>query len=160
VNALDILHYGHVEVQRAFDGLDVADWEQPGVTTRWSPRDVLAHLASFELLLEDVLCSALGRKPTHTLDAFREDSRTFNDAQVLARKGRTPPVLLDEYNSAHERVMALANELGAERLRAVGTIPWYGPDYALDDFIVYANYAHKREHCGEVRQFRLRVKAR
>jgi hypothetical protein len=56
--------------------------------------------------------------------------------------------------------MALADELGAERLRQPGTMPWYGPDYLLDDLIVHANYAHKREHCGEVRQFLLRSTAR
>ena len=158
MNALDILHYGHVEVQRAFDGLDAADWERPGVTTRWSPRDVLAHLASYERLIEDVLSAALGRTPTPTLDAMRADHAAFNDAQVLARQGRTPQSIREEYDAAHEHVMTLATELGPDRLCAVGTIPWYGPDYALDDFIVYANYAHKREHCGEVRQFRLRAR--
>ena len=28
----------------------------------------------------------------------------------------------------------------------VGTIPWYGPDYSLDDLLVYQMYGHKREH--------------
>src|SRR5262249_16604700 len=110
-------------------------------------------------LLEDVLMSVLGRTPTHTLDAYREDGRNFGEAQVAARRGRSPQALLDEYAAANGRVMALATELGAERLRAVGTIPWYGPGYSVDVFIVYANYAHKREHLGQLRQFRLRAHA-
>ena len=78
---------------------------------------------------------------------------------MLARKGRAPQQILDEYTSAHERTVALAKELGADRLREVGTIPWYGPKYSIDDFIVYANYAHKREHLGQLKQFRLRTRA-
>jgi len=40
-------------------------------------------------------------------------------------------------------------------LREVGTIRWYGPTYALDDLIVYVNYAHKREHCAQMRRWRM-----
>jgi len=67
---------------------------------------------------------------------------------------------MDEYTQAHPRVMTLVEELGPERLRAVGTIPWYGADYWLGDFIVYAIYGHEREYCGQVRQFKLRIAAR
>ena len=24
--------------------------------------------------------------------------------------------------------------------------PWYGPEYSLDDLVVYTMYGHKREH--------------
>jgi hypothetical protein len=35
-----------------------------------------------------------------------------------------------------------------------GTLPWYGPEYALDDFIVYSYYGHKREHSAQINVFR------
>ena len=158
MDALDILHYGDVEVQRGFDGLTAEQWHRVGVTTGWSPRDLLAHLASYELLLGDVLQTiAGGDAATPTLDAMRSDRAHFNDAQVAQRSGRAPEEILREYDAAHARVMQLAQALGAERLRTPGTIPWYGERYALDDFIVYANYAHKREHCGQMKQFRQRA---
>jgi len=156
VNALDVMRYGHDEVLRGFDGLSAGDWARPGVTTRWSPKDTLAHLTSFELLLEDALKSVLGRGPTPLLDGYRADYAGFGDAQVAARAGRTPEAVMREYTEAHERVMRLANELGPERLREPGTIPWYGPGYSLDDLVVYINYAHKREHCGQLKVFRKR----
>ena len=34
----------------------------------------------------------------------------------------------------------------AETWRQIGAIPWYGPEYSLDDFVVYNIYGHKREH--------------
>ena len=36
--------------------------------------------------------------------------------------------------------------LGNAPRREVGTIPWYGPQYSLDDMLVYTMYGHKREH--------------
>lgn len=154
MNAIDILHYGHHEVLKGYEGLADGDWDRPGVTTHWSPRELLAHLASYELLLEDVLKSVLGRSPTRTLDAMRTDRMGFNETHVAARRSHSREAILREYTAAHERVVELARQLGPERLREPGTIPWYGEHYALDDFIVYANYAHKREHAAQIRTFR------
>ncbi len=156
MDALDILHYGDLEVRRGFEGLAPATWAAVGVTSRWSPRDLLAHLASYELLLADVLASVAGERPTPTLDAMQADHARFNDAQVAARAAQSPEALLSEYAEAHERAVALAKRLGPERLRERGTIPWYGEHYALDDFIVYASYGHKREHVAQLKQFRAR----
>ena len=47
---------------------------------------------------------------------------------------------------AHERVMRRAAAIAPETWREVGTIPWYGPQYSLDDLVVYQMYGHKREH--------------
>ena len=154
MNAVEILQYGHGEVVNAIDALD--DWTTPGVTSQWSARDVLAHLASYERFLEEAMLEVLGRGPTPTLDAMRADWKGFNAAQVASRRDASPDAVRREYDEAHARVMALAAELGPERLREPGTIPWYGGGYSLDDLIVYANYAHKREHGAQLRAFRLR----
>jgi hypothetical protein len=153
MNARDVVHYGHQTVLKAVDGVQGDDWTRVGVTSHWSTQDVIAHLASFEQLLEDALKSVLGRVPTPMLDAMGRDPRGFNDAEVDRRRGCAAAEVLGEYAATHERVMSLIEELGPDRLRQPGTIPWYGPDYSLDDFIVYTNYAHKREHCAQIRMF-------
>lgn len=154
MNALEILQYGHGEVIKATEGLD--DWTSPGVTSQWSAKDVMGHLASYERFLEEALLEVLGRGPTPTLDAMRSDWRGFNATQVASRRDAAPDAVRREYDEAHARVMALATELGPERLREPGTIPWYGKGYSLDDLIVYTNYAHKREHGAQLRAFRLK----
>jgi mycothiol maleylpyruvate isomerase-like protein len=154
VNALDILKYGHREIVSGLEGLD--DWDSAGVTSRWSVKDLVAHLASYERFVEEAMLEVLGRGPTPVLDAMRADPRGFNDAQVGARRAHGTDVVRREYEEAHARLLALADELGPERLRREGTIPWYGLRYSLDDLIVYANYAHKREHGAQLRAFRLR----
>lgn len=154
MNAVDILHYGQQHVLDALQDFD--DWETPGVTSRWTAHEWLAHLASYERFMEEALSEVLGRGSGPTLDAMRADSKGFNDAQIAARHGRSVDEIRRELEEAHARVEALAKELGPERLSAPGTIPWYGPSYSLDDLIVYANYAHKREHAAQLRAFKAR----
>ncbi len=157
MNAVEVLKHGHRTVLEAVDGLAEADALKPGVGTVWSTKEIIAHLGSFELLLEDVLKTIAGGGPTPTLDAKREKGERFNESEVAQRRGETYQYVLDEYTRAHERVMSYIQEIPAETLRKEGTIPWYGPAYSLDDFIVYANYAHKREHSGQIRVFRRRL---
>ena len=38
--------------------------------------------------------------------------------------------------------------------RQNGTLPWYGAEYSLDDFIVYTFYGHKREHTAQINVFK------
>ena len=43
-------------------------------------------------------------------------------------------------------IMGSPSYIAPEVWREVGTIPWYGPEYSLDDLVVYQMYGHKREH--------------
>jgi Mycothiol maleylpyruvate isomerase N-terminal domain len=156
MNARDVLRYGHLTVLGTLEGLNVAHADTPGVCGVWSVKDIVAHLASFELMLEDVLKSMSGERVTPTLDAYRGESRQFNDTQVARRKGKSYVDVVAEYTLAHGRVAALAGEMPQDLFPHVNTIPWYGPEYSLDDFIVYTNYAHKREHCAQIKVFRKR----
>jgi hypothetical protein len=50
--------------------------------------------------------------------------------------------------------MGLITGISAEMRQRPGTLPWYGMEYALDDFIVYQYYGHKREHMAQVNVFK------
>ena len=65
--------------------------------------------------------------------------------------------VLGAYNDAHAQVMSMVTQLPSETLRQPGTLPWYGEVYALDDFLVYAYYGHKREHSAQIAAFRDRL---
>jgi hypothetical protein len=157
MHTLDVLKYGHATVLKAVDGIVDGDWETQGVVGSWSSKDVIAHLASFELVLVEVLRSLLDdTQPTPTLDKFRS-LKTFNDDEVAARKHKRAAEVLAEYEAAHAEVMALAARLPAETFRRAGTLPWYGAEYDLDDFIVYTFYGHKREHSAQAKLFRKRL---
>jgi hypothetical protein len=155
MNALDVLKYGHLTVLQTINNLPHTDWDTDGVCGVWSVKDIMAHLASFECLLVDILGTFAGRSSTPYLDRYLEAGPLeFNDSQVALRKEKTAGETLAEYNDQQAQTMKLAAQISAETWRQAGTLPWYGPEYALDDFIVYSYYGHKREHCAQINVFR------
>jgi len=154
MNAVDILKYGQQTVLQTLEGFPEAAVETAGACGAWSVKDIIAHLASYEQVLVDVLSTFSGKHPTPYLNKFTEPGGQFNDTEVGIRKGRTMREVLDEFNDAHAQVMSLATQIRPETFRQSGTLPWYGMEYALDDFIVYVFYGHKREHSAQIAAFR------
>jgi ketosteroid isomerase-like protein len=161
MNAVDILKYGQQTVLQTLEEFPEAAVEKPGACGVWSVKDIIAHLASYEEVLVDVLATFGSLQPTPYLNKFTEPGDQFNDTEVGLRKGRTMPEVLAEFKDAHAQVMSLATQISPELLRQAGTLPWYGMEYALDDFIVYTFYGHKREHSAQIAAFgdRLRREA-
>jgi hypothetical protein len=158
MNVLDVLKYGHLTVLRALDGLPHSDWETTGVVGFWSVKNIVAHLASFEILLEEVFCSLLEGKEMPTVGRWTADPEQFNTDEVGQRKGMSSGETLEEYQQNYQRVRELAKRLPAESYRQTGILPWYGAEYDLDDFIAYTFYGHKREHSAQIAVFRDQIK--
>jgi hypothetical protein len=155
MNALDILKYGHQTVLQALNNLPKTDWDTGGVCGVWPVKDIMAHLASFECLLVDILGTFLDQPSTPYLDRYLEAGpMVFNDTEVARRKEKTVAETLAEYNDTQAKTMTLAAQIPVETWRQAGTLSWYGPEYALDDFIVYSYYGHKREHSAQIAVFR------
>jgi uncharacterized damage-inducible protein DinB len=156
MNAMDVLKYGNRTVLLSVEGLAEEDWLTPGVCGVWSVKDIIAHLASFEHLLVDVLDSILHNADTPHLDQWLT-SEAFNDEQVAARSAKSVAEVLDEYTETHARNMELIAQVPEETLRQAGILPRYGREYDLEDFIVYSFYGHKREHTAQIDVFRDRI---
>jgi len=154
MNAFDILKYGHGTVLQSIEGLPESAWEAPGACGVWSIKDIIAHLASYEHVLVDVLTTFVSSSPTPYLSKFTDPGGNFNDPEVAARKGKSVKEVLGEFQDTHAQVMSLAARIPVETFRQTGTLPWYGSEYALDDFIVYTQYGHKREHSAQIAAFR------
>jgi ketosteroid isomerase-like protein len=161
MNAVAILKYGQQTVLQTLEEFPEAAVEKPGACGVWSVKDIIAHLASYEEVLVDVLATFGSLQPTPNLNKFTEPGGQFNDTEVGLREGRTMPEVLAEFIDAHAQVMSLATQISSERFRQTGTLPWYGMEYALDDFLVYTFYGHKREHSAQIAAFgdRLRREA-
>lgn len=150
MNASNIVKYGQLTMMGALDAVPNDEWLSPGVCGRWSVKHVVAHLASYEAAIGDVLVSLTSDDPTPTLDRFRTRGAAFNDEEVDARAALTVGETLAELTREHERVTALVGRLSSEELRQPGTLPWYGNAYSVDDLLVYMSYGHKREHAAQV----------
>jgi len=117
-------------------------------------KDIIAHLASYEQVLIDILTTVAGGGSTPVLNSYLELGGQFNDLEVNRRKAKTFREVLAEFNDVHIQVMSLLVTIPAETLRQTGTLPWYGVEYALDDVLVYMYYGHKREHSAQIAAFR------
>lgn len=155
MNAHDILKYGDSFVMRNLEGLPLEHWQTDGVCGWWGVKEIMAHLASFEHVLGEVLRGFLEGGATPYLDRMGAiGPGAWNDAMIAERQGLSPAETLAEYQQAQTGNLRLIVRLPAETLRQPGTLPWYGAEYALDDYIVYQFYGHKREHMAQVNVFR------
>jgi hypothetical protein len=143
MNALDVLMYGQRTVRATIDRYGVEDWERIALGV-WTAKDLLGHLGAFEVRFADQLATFAGAEPES--DLMSVDPGTFNDDQAAVRRDWPIDRVRAEFLDAHERAMRHARAIAPEVWREVGTIPWYGPEYSLDDLVVYQMYGHKREH--------------
>ena len=143
MNTVDVLMYGQRTIRATIDRYEPDDWGRIALGV-WTAKDLLGHLGAFEVRFADVLATFVGA-PVES-DLMAADPRTFNDDQAAVRKDWPLDRVLAEFLEAHERAMRHARAISPETWREVGTIPWYGPEYSLDDLVVYTMYGHKREH--------------
>jgi hypothetical protein len=157
MNADDVFRYGHLTVLGAVDGFPAAHWQTPGACGMWSAKDVVAHLASYELATADAFAGILGEEPSETLGLLLSRGEAFNDAQVEQRRGQTAEETIAEYTQAHERAAEMLTRIPLEQRRQVGILSWYGAEYDLEDLITYMSYGHKREHSAQITECQSRL---
>lgn len=153
MHATDILFHGHRSLMRSVQNIEGEQWHQAGVCGVWSAKDVLAHMASYELMLGEVIGSFMGLKDSPTLDRYRSGAGG-NDAEVEDRQSLSPSEVLEEYETARALVDQRARQLDPAALGRTGSLPWYGDKYDLEDYIVYVGYGHKREHAAQLNVFK------
>jgi DinB family protein len=143
MNTLDVLMYGQRTVRSTIDRYGPDDWARIALGV-WTAKDLLGHLGAFEVRFADQLAPFVDEAPES--DLASADPRTFNDDQAAVRMHWPIDQIKAELLGAHDRVMGHAKRISPEVWREVGTIPWYGAEYSLNDLVVYQMYGHKREH--------------
>ena len=143
MNAVDVLMYGQRTVLATLGRYQPEDWDRIALGV-WTSKDLLGHLGAFEVRFADILATFVDAPLAS--DLLAANPVTFNDDQATIRKDWPIEQVTHEFLDAHDRVMAHAKAITPERWREVGTIPWYGAEYSLDDLAVYQMYGHKREH--------------
>lgn len=154
MNSMDVLRYGHQTVVRTLDGLVDPDWLVPGACGVWSVKDIIAHLASYEVVLGEVLESLISGVPTPTLDRLVTDNEHFNTVEVSARRSLSVQDAWADYESGFRQAIGLLAEVPVVLRRRNGALPWYGMEYDLEDYLVYTFYGHKREHTAQIAFYR------
>ncbi len=156
MNATELLEKSNLLVIQTVDDLPETAWDIPGACGNWSVKDIIAHLASYEHIIVDVLSIFQKEQPTPYILQFLHQLDQFNKVEVEARKYETAQHVLDEYQDAQIEATSLLMQIPDEKVQERGTMPWYGEDCCLADFINRI-YDHTREHCAQIARFRQRL---
>jgi uncharacterized protein (TIGR03083 family) len=156
MNTSEILEQSHIVVMQAVDDLSEDEWDVPGVCGEWSVKDIIAHLASYERLLLDVIRAFQGGEVTPFVRNFLANGQVFNEEMVEARKYETAQRVLDEYEDAQVQTTSALATIPEEKTREGGTIPWFASDRCLAD-VVNMLCTHGQEHSNQIIHFRQRV---
>lgn len=152
MNAPEVLKYGNSWFLETLQGIPEGKLEEVGVAGTWSVKDILSHITSYEIILINTLREFI-QNGKSVINPIKDDQK-FNDNEVSKRKNKDFNEILSEYNKAHEDIMALIFKITPQKCLEKGTLVWYGKEYSLDDYLVYAYYGHKREHGAQIALFR------
>jgi hypothetical protein len=156
MNSSTILHDAYKTLIGAACAIPLAQWQRDGVCGYWSVKDIVAHMASYEQVTVEVLTGFLRSAASPLVDLLAADGEHFNLGQVDARRHLSAQAILDEYAAAHATAQLLLDQIPPEMRQQNGTMPWYGNDYDLDDYLAYM-YGHAREHAAQIDLFRTQV---
>ncbi len=144
MNALDVIFYADRTMRRAIDALEPEDWSIV-IAGTWTSLDVLGHVSVVHDRTAAAIAATAAGAPLEG-DPLEADEDDFNLAQAALRHGRPLDQFRAEYDAAHASLRAAAESVPSDLWAQPGTIPWYGPEYSLDDLVVYRIYGHVREH--------------
>ena len=150
----DIIKYGNGEIVKATSQLPHEHWDLPNACGTWSVKNIVAHLAAYELLLIDSLSTLVdANATTPTLNDLLRLGDAWNDDEVDKRKHLTPVDTYLDYTNNFQQSQEILQRLPAELATKSGALAWYGEAYDIEDFLVYAFYGHKREHSAQIHAF-------
>lgn len=118
---------------------------EAGVTRGgWSVKDILAHLVEWQQMNFDWYEAGLrGEKPAMPAPGFtlRELPR-LNEMIYRKHHRRSLQDVLRDYQTNHEKTLALIETLLDEDLVTLGRFSWTGPSWTLSDYLRASTAAH------------------
>jgi hypothetical protein len=144
LNPHDVIRYGDRTFRAAIRSLEPSDWSRVTCGV-WTPKDVVGHVTAIHLLGVSALAEFAGEEAPPG-DQELADDVDFNMDEAAKRAPWPVEDVVAEYERAAGELGRLGGLVDDETWRRVGTIPWYGDEYSLEDYVVYRVYGHIREH--------------
>ncbi|HZU67387.1 MAG TPA: DinB family protein [Ktedonobacteraceae bacterium] len=156
MDAAGLLEKSNLMVIQTVEDLPETAWDIPGACGNWSVKDIVAHLASYEHIIVEVLSIFQKGEPTPLILKFLHQPQQFNNEEVEARTYETAQHIEDEYQDMQVQATSLLMQIPTERVLEKGTMPWYDENASLADFI-QRMYEHTQEHCAQIARFRQKL---
>jgi uncharacterized protein (TIGR03083 family) len=129
----------------AIDGLHREVLERPRMVGDWSIKDVLAHIAGWQVWMARALPVRVeGRELPDDLRVTDQNTDDWNRRHVDERRASPPDKILEELDDGLRGVLTFAANLGTSRLHASN--PWPGRETSVADYLRDHLAAHDHEH--------------
>jgi hypothetical protein len=142
---LDEIRRERVALDDALAGLTPRQMTRAGVTRGgWSVKDVLAHLVEWQQMNLDWYAAGLrGEKPAMPAPGYTLRELPRLNAMIWRKHHRRSlDAVLRDYQSYHDRIVALIASLSDPDLVTLGRFSWTGPSWTLSDYLRASTAAH------------------
>lgn len=129
---------------------------QAGVTLAgWSVKDILGHLIGWQQMnLEWYAAGLRGETPAVPAPGLTwKDIRELNDQIYRKHHRRSLKAVLADYQSFHDEMLNLVEEVSDRDFVAVGRFAWAGPTWTLSDYVRANTASHYRWACKHIRKW-------
>jgi hypothetical protein len=145
-----LLDEQHAELTALLAAQPAEALDRKGVVGEWSIKNMLAHLAAWELTMVQALDERLvGGKSPEVMATIAASPDEWNAAQVADADHLSPEDQLAELAWTHDVLVQYLRTLDEATL--TGRAPWPGWDGTVADYIRATIVEHEREHLAQIR---------
>ncbi|HET7087677.1 MAG TPA: ClbS/DfsB family four-helix bundle protein [Anaerolineae bacterium] len=150
------IHHSRLALEERLGSLNEAQLTIPG-TNGWSIRDHVAHLATWEFGVAELLRDRPRFAAMQVEEAVSQgkSEEEVNELIYQRHAGRPPAEVMEEFQEAHRQLLEALEALGDEDLyKPYASFVPGGGDHRLDPvikWIVANTYEHFDEHHGYIR---------
>jgi hypothetical protein len=155
--AIQQLRAGRKELQETILGLTEEDFLRPKAIDKWTLKDMLAHVASWDEEIVRVLQTFTmpGESQYTYVIADRNGFAVWNEEQVGSRRERTFSETMSEYEIARRDLIQVVEGLTDAVLNRSRMTSWGKP--ATGFALIMTQVEHDREHAEQVRSYRKKI---
>lgn len=155
--AIQLLRSSRKALAETLAGLTEDDYSRSKAIDKWTLKDLLAHVASWDEEMVRVLQTFTmpgESQYTYTI-SDRNGYAAWNEEQVAARRAKSVSEIVTEFEIARRDLIQVVEGLTDPVLNRSRMTPWGKPQTGFD--LVQTQVEHDQEHADQVRSYRKKI---
>lgn len=156
-DAIRELRAARKELQDTFVGLTEEDLTRPKAVEKWTLKDLLAHVASWDQEIVRVLQAfSMQLEPQYSYTiSDRNDFAAWNEAQIAQRRDKSLAEITSEFEKSRRDLIQVIEGLTDPVLNRRKRTSW--DELATGFELITAQVEHDQEHAAQVRSYRKKI---
>jgi uncharacterized damage-inducible protein DinB len=155
--AIQQLRAARKELQETLAGMSEEDFLRARAIDKWTLKDTLAHLASWDEEVVRVLQTFTmpGESQYTYIISERNGFAVWNEEEINARRERTVSQIMSEFETARRDLIQVIEGLTDAVLNRSRMTSWGRPATGFELRVTQAE--HDREHANQIRSYRKKI---